>query len=61
MKQKKVILELYWEIWYCYEDGKSMAYPLFTTTEYIEAEAICKKRRYKIVQIIDIELQNIEE
>ena len=61
MKIKKVILELYLEIWYCYEDGKSMAYPLFTTTNYQEAETMCKKKKYEVVQVIDIELEDEEE
>lgn len=60
-KNKNVILELYTEIWYCYEDGKSMAYPLFTTTELQEAEMRCKEKGYNIIQIIDLELQDFEE
>lgn len=59
-KIKKVILELYMEIWYCYEDGKSMAYPLFTATEYEEAEAICREREYDVIQVIDLELQDLD-
>ena len=61
MKQKKVILELYMEIWHCYEDGKSMAYPLFTTTSYEDAEARCNKKGYEIIQVIDLELQDFED
>ena len=61
MKQKKVILELYMEIWYCYQDGKSMAYPLFTTTTYEDADNICKKRNYDVIQVIDLELQDFDD
>lgn len=60
-KPKKVILELYLEIWHCYEDGKSMAYPLFTCTELHEAEAICRERKYEVIQMIDLENENLEE
>lgn len=63
-KLKKVILELYMGVWYCYEDGnhqrKGMAYSLFATTELQEAEAICKKKKYEIVQMIDLELHDLE-
>jgi len=61
MKNTKVILELYMEIWHCYEDGKSMYYSLFTTTSYEDAEAMCKKKKYEVVQVIDLELQDFEE
>ena len=61
MKKKKVILELYMEIWYCYQDGKSMAYPLFTTTTYEDADNICKKRNYDVIQVIDLELQDFDD
>lgn len=61
VKHKKVILELYVEIWHCYEDGKGMAYSLFTTTELQEAEAICRDKKYEIVQMIDLELQDLED
>jgi hypothetical protein len=61
MKHKNVILELYMEIWYCYKDGESMATPLFTTTEYLEACRICDKRGYNVIQTIDLELQEEEE
>ena len=60
-KSKKVILELYMEIWYCYEDGKSMAYPLFTTTTYEDADSKCQKRKYEVIQVIDLELQDLED
>lgn len=59
MKKTKVILELYLEIWYCYRDGKSMAYPLFTCTSYEEADAECKKRGYDVIQTIALELEDI--
>jgi hypothetical protein len=49
----KVILELYMEIWHCYEDGKSMGYPLFTSTSYEMAEAEAKEAGYEVVQVIE--------
>lgn len=61
MKKKNVILELYMEIWYCYKDGESMAYSLFTTTSYEDAEAICRGKGYNVIQVIDLELQDFEE
>ena len=61
MKQKNVILELYMEMWYCYKDGESMAYALFTTPTLEEAEKICNDKKYNIVQIIDLELQDLDE
>lgn len=48
-------------IWYCYKDGKSMANPLFTTTELQYAEMRCEEKGYNIIQIIDLELQDLEE
>lgn len=61
-ENKKVILELYMEIWYCYEDtnNNGMNNALFTTTDYEDAERICNKRKYEVVQVIDLELQGIE-
>lgn len=50
----KVILEFYWEMWYCYEDGKSMAYPLFTSTSYEEIAAACDEYKLEVIQTIDM-------
>lgn len=49
----KVILEFYMEIWYCYEDGKSMAYPLFTDTSYEAISATCEACELEVIQTID--------
>jgi hypothetical protein len=62
MKKQKVILELYMGIWYCYDyDNGSMANPLFTSTSYELAEAEAKDTGYKVVQVIDLELQDFED
>jgi len=50
----KVILELYMEIWFCYEDGQSMNTPYFTSTSYIEIEQLCSEFELDIIQIIDM-------
>lgn len=50
----KVILEFYMEIWYCYEDGKSMAYPLFTDTSYQGISDTCEACELDVIQTIDL-------
>ena len=50
----KVILEFYMEIWYCYEDGKSMANPLFTDTSYESISATCEACELDVIQTIDM-------
>lgn len=61
LKELKVILEFYMEIWYCYEDGKSMAYPLFTNTSYDEIEATCRACEMEVIQTIDMSYLENEE
>lgn len=59
---KKVILEYYMEIWYCYDyENGSMANPLFTSTSYELAEAEAEDAGYEVVQVIDIELEDFED
>jgi len=62
MTKQQVILELYMEIWYCYDyDNGSMANPLFTSTSYELAEAEAKDAGYEVAQVIDLELYDLED
>jgi hypothetical protein len=61
-KKTKVILELYMEIWYCYDyENGSMANPLFTSTSYEMADSEARDAGYEVVQVIDLELQDFED
>ena len=52
---KKVILELYMDVWYCYEyDNGSMADPLFTSTSQKLATDEAESEGYEVVQVIDM-------
>ena len=62
MKKQTVILELYMDVWYCYDyENGSMANPLFTSVSEELSFAEADSLGYEVVQVIDLQIEDFED